>query len=66
MLFPGSYAVRWHDVSSRRTIDAESVTADDTAPVTFRSPFHPPVLRYCTCPQQFGKSPPTGGRRSGE
>jgi hypothetical protein len=39
MLFPGSYAVRWHDVSSRRTIDTDSVTADDTAPVTFRSPF---------------------------
>ena len=41
MLSPGSYAVRWHDVNSRRTIGTGSVTADDTAPVTFRTPFDP-------------------------
>jgi hypothetical protein len=40
-LSPGSYAARWHDVDSRRTIDADSVTTDHTAPVTFRSPFDP-------------------------
>ena len=27
-LSPGSYAARWHDVDSRRTIDADSVTTD--------------------------------------
>ena len=41
MLSPGSYAARWHDVDSRRTVDADSVTTDHTAAVTFRSPFDP-------------------------